>query len=47
MDGIVSKVRESSKVINKTVYIAVGLHGDGIKEVLGLWLGKMKVLRFG
>lgn len=40
MDGIVFKVREGSKVINKTVYIAVGLRRDGKKEVLGLWLGK-------
>ena len=40
MDGIVFKVREGSKVINKTIYIAVGLRRDGLKEVLGLWLGK-------
>lgn len=40
MDGIVFKVRENSKVINKTIYIAVGLRSDGYKEVLGLWLGK-------
>lgn len=40
MDGIVFKVRENSKVINKTIYIAVGLRQDGLKEVLGLWLGK-------
>lgn len=40
MDGIVFKVRENSKIINKTVYIAVGLRTDGLKEVLGLWLGK-------
>lgn len=40
MDGIVFKVRENSKVINKTVYIAVGLKRDGLKEVLGMWLGK-------
>ena len=40
MDGIVFKVRENSKVINKTVYIAVGLRKDGFKEVLGMWLGK-------
>ena len=37
MDGIVFKVRESSKVVNKTVYIAVGLARNGKKEVLGLW----------
>lgn len=40
MDGIVFKVREGSKVINKTIYIAVGLRRDGLKEILGLWLGK-------
>ena len=40
MDGIVFKVRENSKVINKTIYIAVGLKTDGKKEVLGLWVGK-------
>lgn len=40
MDGIVFKVRENSKVINKTIYIAVGLKRDGLKEVLGMWLGK-------
>ena len=40
MDGIVFKVRENSKVVNKTIYIAVGLRRDGKKEVLGLWLGK-------
>ena len=40
MDGIVFKVRENSKVTNKTVYIAVGLRRDGYKEVLGMWLSK-------
>ncbi|MET3874844.1 transposase-like protein [Chitinophaga sp. OAE865] len=40
MDGIVFKVRENSKVVNKTVCIAVGLKRDGLKEVLGMWLGK-------
>lgn len=39
MEGIVSKVREGSKVINKTIYLAVGLNREGKKEVLGMWLG--------
>ena len=46
MDGIVFKVRENSKVINKTIYIAVGLKRDGKKEVLGLWLGKNESAAF-
>jgi transposase-like protein len=46
MDGIVFKVRENSKVINKTIYIAVGLRKDGLKEVLGLWLGRNETAAF-
>ena len=40
MDGIVFKVRENGKVINKTVYLCVGLNKEGFKEVLGMWVGK-------
>ncbi len=46
MDGIVFKVRENSRIINKTIYIAVGLRKDGKKEVLGLWLGKSESAAF-
>lgn len=46
MDGIVFKVRENSKVINKTVYLAVGLNREGKKEVLGMWLGKSESAAF-
>ena len=46
LDGIVFKVREGSKVINKTIYIAVGLKSNGHKEVLGLWLGKNESASF-
>lgn len=46
MDGIVFKVRESSKVIDKTIYPAVGLRTDGKNEVMGLWLGKNESASF-
>ena len=46
MDGIVFKVRENSKGIDKTIYLAVGLRTDGKKEVLGLWLGKNESASF-
>ena len=46
MDGIVFKVREGNKVINKTIYLAVGLNKHGKKEVLGLWLGKAESSSF-
>src|SRR5690606_37355096 len=47
MDGIVFKVRENSKVIDKTIYLAVGLRTDGKKEVLGIWLGKNESAALG
>ena len=46
MNGIVFEVRENSKVIDKTIYLAVGLRTDGKKEVLGLWLGKNESASF-
>ena len=46
MDAIVFKVRENSKVVNKAVYLAVGLRTDGKKEVLGMWLGKNETSAF-
>ena len=46
MDGIVFKVRDNSRVINKTIYLAVGLKKDGKKEGLGMWLGKSESASF-
>ena len=46
MDAIVFKVRENSRVVNKAIYLAVGLRGDGKKEVLGMWLGKNESAAF-
>jgi transposase-like protein len=38
MDGISFKIRQSGKVINKTVYLVIGLNKEGQKEVLGMWI---------
>jgi len=46
MDAIVFKVRDNSRVVNKAIYIAVGLNTSGHKEVLGLWLGKTESSSF-
>ena len=39
MDGIVFKVRDNGRVVNKTVYLCIGLNKSGYKEVLGMWVG--------
>ena len=40
MDGTVFKIRNNGKIINKTVYLCVGLKQNGLKEVLSMWGGK-------
>ena len=46
MDDIVFKVQEVGKVINKIVYLCVGLNKKGIKEFLGMWIGKSESSSF-
>jgi transposase-like protein len=40
MDGIVFKIRHNGRVINKTIYIIIGLTNEGLKDVLGLWINE-------
>lgn len=46
MDGVILKVRTDNKVINKCVYIVIGLKPDGKKEVLGFWIEKTESAAF-
>jgi putative transposase len=46
MDGIVLKIRDDGKVINKCVYIVIGLTSEGKKEVLGFWIEKTESASF-
>ena len=46
MDGIILKIREDGKVVNKCVYIVIGLKADGIKEVLGFWIERTESASF-
>jgi transposase-like protein len=39
LDAIHYKVREEGVVVRKAVYIAIGTDMDGMKDVLGLWVG--------
>lgn len=40
LDAIVVKVRSDHVVVNRPVYISLGIDLEGRKHVLGLWLGK-------
>jgi putative transposase len=39
LDAVVVKVRDDHVVVNRPVYIALGVDVEGRKHVLGLWLG--------
>lgn len=46
MDAIHFHVRSEGRVIKKAVYIAIGIRMDGLKEVLGMWVGENESAKF-
>lgn len=46
LDCIVVKVRQDKRVINKSVYLALGVNLEGQKELLGLWLSENEGAKF-
>jgi putative transposase len=40
MDAIHYRVRQDGRVITKAAYTAIGVDLDGIKDVLGIWIGE-------
>ena len=46
MDAIHFHVRSEGQIVKKAVYIAIGINMDGLKEVLGMWVGKNESAKF-
>ncbi|HGP0760477.1 TPA: IS256 family transposase, partial [Salmonella enterica subsp. salamae serovar 42:g,t:-] len=46
MDCIVVKVRQNGSVINKAVFLALGINAEGQKELLGMWLAENEGAKF-
>ncbi|ASQ25712.1 IS256 family transposase [Salmonella enterica subsp. enterica serovar Paratyphi B] len=46
MDCIVVKVRQNGSVINKAVFLALGINTEGQKELLGMWLAENEGEKF-
>jgi len=46
LDCIVVKVRQGNTVINKSVYLALGINLQGHKELLGLWIAQSEGAKF-
>lgn len=46
LDCIVVKVRHNGSVINKSVFLALGINMEGHKELLGMWLAENEGAKF-
>lgn len=46
MDAIHFHVRSEGQIVKKAVYIAIGINMDGIKDVLGMWVGENESAKF-
>lgn len=46
MDAIHYHVRSEGQIVKKAVYIAIGIDLDGMRDVLGLWVGENESAKF-
>ncbi len=46
LDCIVVKIRQDKQVINKALYLALGVNLEGHKELLGMWLSENEGAKF-
>ena len=46
LDCIVVKVRQNKQVINKAIYLALGVNLEGQKELLGMWMSETEGAKF-
>ena len=46
LDCIVVKIRQDKTVINKAIYLALGVNLEGHKELLGLWISENEGAKF-
>jgi len=46
LDCLVVKIRQDRRVINKAVYLALGVNMEGHKELLGMWLSENEGAKF-
>ena len=46
MDAIHYKIRENHQVVTKAAYVVLGINNEGMKEVLGLWVGASESAKY-
>ena len=46
LDCIVVKIRQDNQIINKSVYLALGINSEGHKELMGIWFAETEGAKF-
>lgn len=46
LDAIHFKVRHEGRIVSKAAYMVIGIDLDGLKEVLGIWIGEAESAKF-
>ena len=46
MDAVHFKVREENKIVTKAVYVALAITLEGMKDVIGMWIGENEGAKF-
>lgn len=46
LDCLVVKIRQDKRIINKSIFLALGINLDGQKELLGMWIAENEGAKF-
>jgi len=46
LDAIMVKIRDGAHILNKAIYLVIGVNLEGIKEVLGMWVAQTEGAKF-
>ncbi|GAD91430.1 putative transposase [Vibrio halioticoli NBRC 102217] len=46
LDCIVVKIRQDKRIINKSIFLALGINTDGQKELMGMWIAENEGAKF-
>nr|WP_106781178.1 IS256 family transposase [Lysinibacillus timonensis] len=46
LDAVHFKVKHENRIINKAAYTVLGVNSDGIKDILGIWIGENESASF-
>ena len=46
LDAVHFKVREGGKIVSKAAYVMLGINREGMKEIVGIWVGESEGAKF-